>query len=448
MRIYRVRPMAKRTTTMAELLLGWPLERPAPAIGFRPASVAVPPHDASRPLRDAAESHLLVIAPTGAGKGRGVIIPNLLHYDGPAIVVDVKGEAASVTARHRREIGQEVVVLDPFRVLGPETGSLNPLDMLAASPSAMADDAFMLAEMLATGSRGTKEPFWDDHAVNLVAGLIAHVAMAKEPADRNLGAVWKLLAHDELAFHLAQLLDAATEDTPIHPFARDQFANFLSHEGDKVRTSVRSTAQQHMRIFASEQVQRVTATTSFPLEAVRAGAPLTIYLVIPPTKLISHAALLRLWIATLLGVISERAVRPAKPTLLIIDELAQLGPLPLIKLAVTLLRGYGVRCALFLQSMSQLRGLWPVDHEAIAENCGTILTFGHTSLAMSRQIADLFGDISAEALFALPHDQLAVHRAGKQTEIVRRLDYLDDPLFFGRSDRNPRFRREAFAMKA
>lgn len=426
--------------------MGWPLERSAPEIGFRPAPRERP--ELSHPLTDAAESHLLVIAPTGAGKGRGVIIPNLLHYDGPAIVVDVKGEAAAVTARYRREIGQEVVTLDPFAVLSAQTGSLNPFDLLAASPSTIADDAFMLAEMIAGGSRGTKEPFWDDHAVNLVAGLIAHVATTGETASRNLGSVWKLLAHDDLVFHIAKQLDAVNADKPMHPFVHDQFVNFLNHEGDKVRTSVRSTAQQHMRIFASEQVQRVTAATSFPLEAVQSGAPLTIYLVIPPTKLISHATLLRLWIATLLGVITERAVCPSKPTLLVIDELAQLGPLPFIKQAVTLLRGYGVRCALFLQSMSQLRGLWPLDHETIAENCGTILTFGHSSLSMSRQVADLFGDIAAEALFTLPPDELALHRAGKKTEIVRRLDYLDDPLFFGRADRNPRFHREGAAMQA
>src|SRR4029077_5897155 len=234
------RPPGRRTGqfAMAELLLGWPLERPAPEIGFRP--LPMPEHDVSRPLRDAAESHVLVIAPTGAGKGRSVIIPNLLHYDGPAIVVDVKGEAAFVTARHRREIGQEVVVLDPFGVLSTQTGSLNPLDLLAATPGSIADDAFMLAEMIAGGSRGTKEPFWDDHAVNLVAGLIAHVMTTKQPDDRNLGSVWKLLAHDDLVLHLATQLDAAGGDKPMHPFVHDQFANFLNHEGDKVRTSVRS----------------------------------------------------------------------------------------------------------------------------------------------------------------------------------------------------------------
>ncbi|MGI8568452.1 MAG: TraM recognition domain-containing protein [Methylocella sp.] len=65
------------------------------------------------------------------------------------------------------------------------------------------------------------------------------------------------------------------------------------------------------------------------------------------------------------------------------DELAQLGGLRAIKEAMTMLRGYGLRCCLFLQSHAQLKSLDPLDHEAITENCGAIVTFGHTKLAMS-----------------------------------------------------------------
>ena len=61
------------------------------------------------------DSHLMTIAPTGAGKGRSVIIPNLLNYAGPVIVVDPKGENYHVTARYRREVlGHRIVKLDPF----------------------------------------------------------------------------------------------------------------------------------------------------------------------------------------------------------------------------------------------------------------------------------------------------------------------------------------------
>lgn len=82
------------------------------------------------PILMEGEGHLLTIAPTGAGKGIGCIIPALLRHTGPAIVVDPKGENAMVTARRRREMGHEVVVIDPMGVTGCDAGMLNPLDII------------------------------------------------------------------------------------------------------------------------------------------------------------------------------------------------------------------------------------------------------------------------------------------------------------------------------
>jgi type IV secretion system protein VirD4 len=225
----------------------------------------------------------------------------------------------------------------------------------------------------------------------------------------------------------------------MHVFAKQQLSAFLAHEGDKVRTSVLSVAQQHLRIFASQGVQRAVAATSFDLAKVKSGAPLTIYIVVPPTKIVSHRALIRLWLATLLGVITERTAAPERPTVFMVDELAQLGGLHAFKEAVTLLRGYGLRCCLFLQSHAQLKALYPLDHEAITENCGVIVTFGHTSMGMSRPIADMLGDISADALFTMTSEQIALHVPRSPTVIARRLDYLKDDLFADTFDVNPRY---------
>ena len=226
----------------------------------------------------------------------------------------------------------------------------------------------------------------------------------------------------------------------LNRFAHQQLATFLGHEGEKVRSSVASVAQQHMRIFSTKAVQRAVAKTSFDLAKVKAGAPITVFMVVPPGKLVSHGALIKLWLSTLLGIIAERETAPDQPTLLLVDELAQLGGLRMFKEAVTLLRGYGLRCCLFLQSQAQLKSLYPLDHGTIVENCGAILTFGHTSMGMSRQLSEVLGDISADALFAMSRDQLAVRLAGQPTEVARRVDYLKDALFAGKFDANPRYR--------
>src|SRR5687768_174736 len=47
------------------------------------------------------DRHAITIAGSRAGKGRSVIIPNLLLWDGSCVVIDPKGENATRTAAQR-----------------------------------------------------------------------------------------------------------------------------------------------------------------------------------------------------------------------------------------------------------------------------------------------------------------------------------------------------------
>ena len=74
------------------------------------------------------DRHVMTIAGSRAGKGVSLIVPNLLLYEGSALVIDPKGENASITAGRRGfgtrnggpGLGQDVYVLDPFGVSGIE----------------------------------------------------------------------------------------------------------------------------------------------------------------------------------------------------------------------------------------------------------------------------------------------------------------------------------------
>jgi type IV secretion system protein VirD4 len=114
------------------LLLGWPLT--ALVKSSRPFASA----RRSRRFSDLLhadhyrkDGHLITFAPTGAGKGVRAIIPNLLHYGGPVIVVDPKGENFAITARYRSTVlGQRIFLLDPFEAVS-ESLSENFLNRLS-----------------------------------------------------------------------------------------------------------------------------------------------------------------------------------------------------------------------------------------------------------------------------------------------------------------------------
>ncbi|GFE67215.1 type IV secretory system conjugative DNA transfer family protein [Litoreibacter roseus] len=78
--------------------------------------------------------HVMMVAPTRAGKGVGFVIPNLLSFAGSIVVLDVKGENFERTARLRALNGDEVFRFSPFDWAN-STHRYNPLARIAAAPS-------------------------------------------------------------------------------------------------------------------------------------------------------------------------------------------------------------------------------------------------------------------------------------------------------------------------
>ncbi len=72
--------------------------------------------NASAPyLQTRDEGHILTVAPTRSGKGVGLIIPNLLNWNGPVVIFDPKGENYTQTSLYRRGVlGQRIWCFDPY----------------------------------------------------------------------------------------------------------------------------------------------------------------------------------------------------------------------------------------------------------------------------------------------------------------------------------------------
>ena len=72
-----------------------------------------------RLIRVRGVTHLSTIAPTGKGKGRSCLIPNLRAYPNSCVVFDPKGECFLITALHRRRrLKHKIIVLAPFGMGG------------------------------------------------------------------------------------------------------------------------------------------------------------------------------------------------------------------------------------------------------------------------------------------------------------------------------------------
>lgn len=388
-------------------------------------------------IRYAGEGHLLTVAPTGAGKGRSGVIPSLLTYPGPTLTIDLKGENYRVTARARRQMGHRVVVLDPFRVVVSEGDRLNPFDLFALPGGEADQDCEWLAELLTGGQPvSSRDMFWELTAKGLLTGLIGLAAEAPGASGRHLGAVLDLLYSDDPDYRIAVELDTRTFTNRL---ARQELAGYLHHEADRCRPSVRSTAQAFVKCLGGSAARGALASTTFDLGAWVRGELLDIYVVFPPDKLESHRALLRLWLGVLLAALLRRPAVPSRRTLLLLDEAAQLGALPQLRTALTLLRGYGVQVWTFWQDLSQLKYLYPGDWETIVNNSAVLQAFGLTNGRAAQAVAEVLGCRPSELLGLGPGEQMLL-RPGAPAVAAGRVDYLTDAAFLGRADPNPRYR--------
>lgn len=424
-----------------ELLVGWQKETTqTKAIGFHTQQIQAKTKKRQTLITHNGEQHLLTIAPTGAGKGVSGVIPALLTYQGPTITVDIKGENYKVAAERRREMGHQVVAIDPFQLLVQNGDTLNPLDLLQLSNSELQDcDLEMIVELL-TGHvpMSTKDVFWELSGKGMLTGLTGYTAQHADSNKRNLATLLDHIYADDVDYNLAVALDQRAVHSRL---AYQEIACYLSHESERCRPSVRSTAQAFVKCLNSDAVRKSLSCTSFDLKGIVRGDPIDIFIIFPPEKLESHRILLRLWLGTLFNVLLRRKHQPTLSTLLLLDEAAQFGYLPQLKTALTLGRGFGVRCWTFWQDLGQLQQNYPNDWPTIINNSGVLQVFGMTNGWMAKGCAELLG-LELHELLKMNKTDQALMMPSQDAQVVRRVDYLKDRMFRGIYQENPRYHHD------
>ncbi|HVR07460.1 MAG TPA: type IV secretory system conjugative DNA transfer family protein [Thermoanaerobaculia bacterium] len=338
-------------------------------------------------LRFDGEGHLLSIAPTGGGKGLGAVFPNLLDYPGAILCTDIKGENYAVTARYRRErLGQPVEALDPFGLVGG-TARYNPLDLIDPGRADAYDFSRLIGSMLVVPEPGRHEPFWDDEAASLIAGVVLYVALVAAPADRHLGTVRHYLTLSEQQF--AVLLDEMTATEACFGLIR-RAANRIRQKEARLLSNVLSSTNRHTEMLDSPNLLRTLTASTFRLSDLKL-LPHSIYLVLPPHHLRSHGRWLRLLVAAALRVLTATPGQPPRNVLFLLDEFAVLGRMEVVEEAIAYARSYGISIWMLVQDLSQLREVYRTSWETLLANTRVKQAFGTADEATAEYLSRLTG---------------------------------------------------------
>ncbi|NEU12715.1 type IV secretory system conjugative DNA transfer family protein [Methylobacterium sp. BTF04] len=297
-----------------------------------------------RPVRVQVEGNLVSIAPPRTGKTSGLIINNLAMppdpgvWDGPAVVIDPKGEIYRRIAARRRRLGRVVRCIDPFGIVAGRD-RWNPLATLDP------DDTLYLqhlARQLLPGSATANESsqFFRNRATTLFLGA----ALAAIRSGRRSPLAAAVFLKDLPA------LKAALGDSD--DLVSRAVRAFIDSEA-KSKEDVVSTAEQAFDWLLDARMQHLTQDPTFELRDLLSGDT-DLFIVVPSEATEIISGFLRWLLADLFAVARRHPDPNRRRILCIVDEAAQLGRFDAIVKAVGELPGHGVSLWTFWQSRQQM----------------------------------------------------------------------------------------------
>lgn len=306
---------------------------------------------AEKPLLGfAGDGSLITVAPPGSGKTQCHVIPNLLTWRGPAVVLDIKGEIYEKTSGWR---AANVGPVYKFSPLDPESSHrYNPLTAVSGKPDHIWEDSRFVADMMIVPS-GAKDPFWENKARDVLTAAIAYVTYNRLPNDRTMSAVLDIL-HGVGWDKFIVSLQAAT-DVPTMARAGHSLGGMEA----KTRDGVLQSALSSLSAWEGARITRATAASDWQPNDLRAGQNPTVYICINPNEIDSYASLLRVIIAQHIRALTAKLPeRDGLPILFILDELPRLRRMPPVEEALEIGRQYGIKLWMFAQSVGQLENAY------------------------------------------------------------------------------------------
>jgi type IV secretion system protein VirD4 len=303
-----------------------------------------------------------VIGPTGTGKTTGFAIPALLEWDGPVIATSIRADLLEATIHQRRKAG-EVWVYDPTGSTGQPSAGWSPLRACRDWQQALRMAAWLVSTARA-GERGGLQDsdFWYAVAQKLLAPLL--YAAARSSGSMRDVVRWVDLQDEEEP--LRALAQAGEAD------ALQAFAATINRE-ERSHSSAYTTTETVLAAFNDPGV--LATTTRQPAitpDRLLDGGNHTLYICAPLDDQERLRPLFTALIEETVHTVYRRANRPDtrlhKPLLLVIDEAANIAPLPDLAQLASTARGVGIQLVTVWQDFAQIQVRYGTFAQTVINN--------------------------------------------------------------------------------
>jgi type IV secretion system protein VirD4 len=402
--------------------------------------------------------HALIVAPTGRGKTTGFVIPNLLTWEGSAVVLDVKGENFEATARHRRKQGDKIYRFAPTDFEDRRTHRYNPLLRISElkDPAQQQMELQLLASLFLQNENERVQGLLKGGIdLFVAAGLLAF--QRKKP---TLGEIYRIAASggNKQKEYMARGVEVENEA------ARLIFTRLASTNNDTLTSYVSLLMTSGLDQWQNPAIDAATQVSDFDFRNIR-REPFSVYLVVQPLMVKSMAPLIRLFFSDLLASMQDKEPGPDEPwpVMIMLDEFNRLGKMPIVVESIETLRSYKGHLAIVTQTIPALDEIYGENtRRALQGNAGVKLYLTPSDEKTVEELSKAVGKTTKKVVTRsraigknpfegrsqsvrteevpllpedearrLPLDEIVMVIDAQMPIRARRIEYFNDPFFKG-----------------
>ena len=333
-------------------------------------------------------NNVLVIG--GIGKSREIIQPNLLQAFGSYLILDRDGEYFNRNASFFRKKYYQVRVLNLSDI--EHSNQYNPLHYVRDE-----EDASLLVQCIfncaSAKRKQTADLFWEKAERAILEALILYVVQCRPKEDQNFATVLKLLNDaktDEQGLEALDKLfgeakDAAKEDSFTARY------RVFKQESERTALSVLIMAAVRLAVFAREDIQTLTKDDQMEIEMMSVEDTATFLI---PSANDDDTMLINMIYTQMMARLYKYAAEIncfplPRQVRFVMDDFASLGVLPRFQMKLPTMHKYGLSVMLCVNSLAQIKTLYPEDWEIIVGNCMTFAYLGAAETEVHREIVRL-----------------------------------------------------------
>ncbi|HUE06179.1 MAG TPA: type IV secretory system conjugative DNA transfer family protein [Acidimicrobiales bacterium] len=334
-----------------------------------------------------AQRSTLVLGPPRSGKTSSLVIPNILVSDGPVVSTSTKPDVMRATASSRSNEGW-TFLYDPSGEVecpaGVERVGWSPLTAAKSWDAAVVTADAMVGATRLNGPR-SGEHHWTERASALLSTLMHAAALGEYPMRDVLRWIDR---HD--GSPALELLDSH----PGHDEAATDLLSGIVATDPREQSGIWSTASGVLAAYRTASAMASTTIPPLDVETFCSG-PNTLYLCSAGRRQRQFAPLVVATIGDVRDATYTRALNgnEGPPTLLALDEVANIAPVPDLPSMVSEGAGQGLLVLACLQDLSQARARWGQAADGFLSLFGTTVVLpGIADTATLRDLSALAGD--------------------------------------------------------